>query len=308
MDAHCIICFSSDVKSLRPFKGISTIFEHKYLKQCNSCKMVFIDPMPSDDELEIYNANYFESAHGGHPTNPSAVAFFSGIGKLRGYYVDAFLLRNGFKTKRVLEIGPGHGYFAKNWIKLHPNVDYFGVETDKSCYDSLKQAGVQILAPEQVDSSFEEVDLVIISHVLEHVSNPESFLQTVTKKLRKGGVLFIEVPCFDWQHKELDEPHLLFFDKEPMKLLLKKVGFDQIEVNYYGNTIELLKSRSRIDQLFTKIRSKLIDMGFHGIFAYPAQKGLSLLTPLESAASRHAMAHSESVQPSWWLRTVSIKQ
>jgi SAM-dependent methyltransferase len=306
--SNCLICSSDKTKKIRPFKGANQIFDNKFLMQCMNCQMVYLSPMPSDADLEIYNANYFESAHGGHPSNPSALAFFSGIGKLRGYYVDSFLLRNGLNAKRVLEIGPGHGYFAKNWIELHPNVDYFGVETDKSCYESLKRAGVKILAPEQVDSSFEEVDLVIISHVLEHVSNPESFLQTVTKKLRKGGVLFIEVPCFDWQHKELDEPHLLFFDKEPLKLLLKKVGFDQIEVNYYGNTIELLKSRSKIDQLFTKIRSKLIDMGFHGIFAYPAKKGLSLLTPLERAASSHAMAHRESAKPAWWLRTVSIKQ
>lgn len=308
MDTLCVVCFTSDVKSLRPFKSINSIFEHKYLKQCSNCKMVFIDPMPSDADLEIYNANYFESAHGGHPSNSSAVAFFSGIGKLRGCYVDSFLQRNSFNAERVLEIGPGHGYFAKNWIEINPNIHYFGVETDKSCYDSLKRSGVKILAPEQVDSSFAEVDLVIISHVLEHVSNPESFLQTVTKKLRKGGVLFIEVPCFDWQHKKLDEPHLLFFDKEPMKLLLKKVGFNNIEVNYYGNTIELLRSKSKIDHLFTKIRSKLIDMGFHGLFAFPSQKELSLFTPLERAATRHAMAHRESVKPAWWLRTVSIKQ
>lgn len=308
MDTTCIVCSSSQVHSLRAFKGASKIFDQKYLKECLDCHMVFIDPMPSEEELTKYNATYFESAHGGHPSNPSAVAFFSGIGKLRGAYVDAFLTKNNFSAQKVLEVGPGHGYFAENWIVKHPQVQYFGVETDESCHDALQQAGVHVLSPEQVETAVDHVDLVIISHVLEHVSNPQGFLHAVTKKLRKGGILFVEVPCFDWQHKELDEPHLLFFDKEPMKLLLNQVGFEGIEVNYYGDSIESLKASSSTDKFITKVRSKLIDLGFHQLFAYPVPQSLSNLTSLERAATRHAMAHLESKKPAWWLRAISIKK
>lgn len=118
MNTSCIICSSSNLQSLREFKGSSIIFQQKYLKQCNDCQMVFIDPMPSDEELDNYNASYFESAHGGHPSHPSAVAFFSGIGKLRGIYVESFLNRHHIQLNKVLEIGPGHGYFANNWKKI----------------------------------------------------------------------------------------------------------------------------------------------------------------------------------------------
>ena len=308
MDTACLVCSSTQVRSLRAFKGESEIFDQKYLTECLDCHMVFIDPMPSEEELTKYNATYFESAHGGHPSNPSAVAFFSGIGKLRGAYVDAFLTKNNLSAKKVLEVGPGHGYFAENWIFKHPYVEYYGVETDKSCHDALQQAGVQVLNPEQVETAIDYVDLVIISHVLEHVSNPKGLLQSINRKLRKGGVLFVEVPCFDWQHKELDEPHLLFFDKKPMKLLLNQVGFEGIEVNYYGESIESLKARSFLDKVFIMIRSKLIDLGFHQLFAYPFPRSLANLTSLERAASRHAMAHLESKKPAWWLRAISIKK
>lgn len=270
--------------------------------------MVFMSPMPSENDLEIYNANYFQAAHGGHPTNKSAVGFFSGISKLRGIYVSSFLKKKLLFPKKVLEVGPGHGYFAKNWISNNPDVQYFGVETDESCYESLKHAGVKIVLPSQVQAEIDCVDLVIISHVLEHISNPDLFLQQVTQKLKTGGVLFIEVPCFDWMHKEIYEPHLLFFDKVPMAKLLERNGFKQLEVNYYGNTIQYLtKPKSKSIHFFEKVRSKLIDFGFYHFFAYQDMDDLKSLTPLERAATKNAMAHKESEVPAWWLRAVSIK-
>ena len=308
MNKTCIICSSSDIKYLRPFNGISKIFMQKQLMECLNCQMVFIDPMPSEEALNKYNDSYFDSAHGGHPNKLSALAFFSGIGKLRGAYVDAFLTRENVSVQKVLEIGPGHGYFAKNWIINNPNVEYFAVETDKSCYTYLQQAGVKVISPEQMENAFDEVDLVIISHVLEHVSEPLEFLQVVTKKLRKGGVLFIEVPCFDWQHKEFDEPHLLFFDKKSIKQLLNRVGFESIDVNYYGNTIKSLKVNSSLDKFIIKVRSKLIDLGFYKLFAYPVPQSMVKLSTLERAATKYRMAHKESQKPAWWLRSASIKK
>ena len=82
-------------------------------------------------------------------------------------------------------------------------------------------------------------DVVIISHVLEHVSNPIEFLKLMTLKLREGGVLYIDVPCLDYLHKDLDEPHLLFFDKKPMNILLEHLNFKKIEINYFGKLIKL---------------------------------------------------------------------
>jgi 2-polyprenyl-3-methyl-5-hydroxy-6-metoxy-1,4-benzoquinol methylase len=307
MNTSCIICSSSNLQILRAFKGSNKIFHQKYLKQCSDCQMVFIDPMPSDEELDNYNASYFESAHGGHPSHPIAVAFFSGIGKLRGTYIESFLNRHQIKVDKVLEIGPGHGDFANNWKKNHPTVQYFGVETDTSCHAILEQAGIQLLSLSQVETSLEEVDLVVISHVLEHVSNPQTFLEKVTNKLRKGGVLFVEVPCMDWKHKDSDEPHLLFFDKEPMAYLLSHLGFEGVELNYFGKSIERLKRPTFFYKLGRRIRSKLIDLGYFYLFSFPFPHSLAMLTALERTATRNFKAHKESEKPAWWLRAISIK-
>lgn len=306
--SNCVICSSDKIAILRPYKGKNNIFQNKDLLRCENCEFVFASPMPSDAELEMYNTGYFESAHGGHPKSPSAIAFFSGINKLRCEYVSQILEKKNFAATRVLEIGPGQGYLASYWLSKNPNSSYYGVETDVTCHDILKKIGVKILLPEQVESSIDQVDLVIMTHVLEHVSDPLSFLQIVTRKLKKDGALFIEVPCNDWQHKEYYEPHLLFFNRNSINIALKNVGFEHIQINYFGQTIKSLKAKSKFKEILSIIRIKLIDFGFYSLFAFTTNKDLALLTPIERASTRSFLAHIESEQPSWWVRAVSFKR
>ena len=88
---------------------------------------------------------------------------------------------------------------------------YFLIESDQSCHDSLLKIGTNILDIDSYININLQFDVVIISHVLEHVSDPIEFLKLMTLKLREGGILYVDVPCLDYLHKELDEPHLLFF-------------------------------------------------------------------------------------------------
>jgi SAM-dependent methyltransferase len=305
--SNCIVCSSEKIAELRSYKGKNIIFHNKVLKRCEDCEFVFTSPMPNYSDLQVYNSEYFEFAHGGHPKSPSAIAFFSGINKLRCEYVSQILEKRNFTATKILEIGPGQGYFAGHWLSKYPNASYYGVETDLTCHEVLNNIGVKLLLPEQVESSIREVDLVIMSHVLEHVPDPIGFLQLVTRKLKKGGALFIEVPCNDWQHKEFDEPHLLFFNKNSIMLALKNVGFDQIQVNYFGQTIEALQTGSKYRKLLSILRIKLIDIGLYILFACTSDKELSLLKPIERASTKYFLAHKESKQPAWWVRAVSFK-
>ena len=307
--SNCLVCSSSKVEKLRNYKAKSTLFQGMYLFKCEDCDFVFASKMPSDLKLQEYNSEYFEAAHGGHPKTSSSIAFFSGINKLRCEYVTKILEKRGFQnnTAKVLEIGPGQGDLARHWLLKYPETIYYGIETDTTCHNNLNKIGVKILLPDQIESSINEVDLVIISHVLEHVTDPIAFLRNVTTKLKKGGALFVEVPCNDWEHKEFDEPHLLFFNKTSMNLLLKKVGFDQIQVSYFGQSIEKLKSQSKLKDLLSILRVKLIDLGLFLFFSFSSSEELNCLKPIERAATKKFLAHKESEIPAWWVRSVSFK-
>ena len=146
-----------------------------------------------------------------------------------------------------------------------------------------------------------------MSHVLKHVSRPMEFLKYATRNLRKGGTLFIEVPCRDWEHKPIDEPHLLFFDKGPMQHLLRHLGFEDIQVSYHGQEIERLRTRSAWRGKAMAVRSKLIALGFVVPFARIMQGMEELTDPLERAAVAPFEAHCEKQKPAWWLRAVARK-
>jgi SAM-dependent methyltransferase len=304
--AFCPVCKSAAVELRGAYRGAHPAFQGLQRAHCTECGMVFADPMPNAGALTEYNSSYFASAHGGVPKAPIARAFFSAIAKLRLAYLEHYLMRHGVQAKRVLELGPGPGYLAGSWIQRHAGGEYLAIETDSSCHADLKRLGVQLLDGQKNESN-SSVDLVVMSHVLEHVTDPVAFLSEAVRGLRRGGALFVEVPCRDWEHKPLDEPHLLFFDKEPMRHLLDKLGFRSIEVNYYGQEIERLRANSKWHGKLMGLRSKLISMGLR--FPFSRQRpGMEILgDPLERAAVAPFNAHVETTRPAWWLRAVAIK-
>lgn len=84
--------------------------------------------------------------------------------------------------------------------QIFPDVEYHGVdiqgdhlnERDKACLDRFFQINLEA-------SSFEEVpndhyDVLIISHVIEHLRNGLEVIAGMSKKVRAGGYIYIEYP------------------------------------------------------------------------------------------------------------------
>jgi SAM-dependent methyltransferase len=269
--------------------------------------MVFASPMPNDAALTDYNTHYFASAHQGHATSRSTFAFFSGMARLRMAHIERYLAASHIDVSNVFELGPGTGSFARNWLKKYPEAKYIAAETDLTCHPHLLKMGVQLVSHSSQVKTSTLVDLIVMSHVLEHVANPIQFLSDATQGLRKGGVLFIEVPCRDDEHKSLDEPHLLFFDKKPMQRLLNQLGFNNIQLSYHGVALNRLRSSSFLHAKWTALRSKLIALGIVSPFARKRKGMETLHDPIERAMIAPFCAHTESDAPAWWLRALATK-
>lgn len=302
----CPVCQGGNTSKVAPFRGKSAIFRACSLVACADCGMVYASPMPAREELEAYNSDYFSSAHGGAPTSRVALAFFSAMSKLRLEYLKKYLAKWGC-VGGVLEYGPGHGFFAGSWLGWRRQDQYFAIETDRSCHEALRRIGVKLIdSPDEVPIEV-SISLVVMSHVLEHVPDPIAFVRNATLNLRPGGVLFVEIPCQDWAHKDLDEPHILFFDKSSMRKLLADQGFVDINLGYFGQPIHKLKSSSRIKKWWGRLRGKLLSKGVVKPFARVKPGMESLTDPLERAVVAPFLAHEESGEPAWWLRVVARK-
>lgn len=105
-----------------------------------------------------------------------------------------------FDKFKMLDIGCGSdsAKVAKIWF---PNCEYYGV--DKQDYNNSKEALDSIDKFYDIDLESENAldivpddffDVVIISHVIEHISNGLEIVEKACKKLKTGGAIFVEWP------------------------------------------------------------------------------------------------------------------
>tara|TARA_B100000963_G_scaffold353661_1_gene368773 strand:- start:726 stop:1637 length:912 start_codon:yes stop_codon:yes gene_type:complete len=301
----CPICTSDKIVIESKFRNKDECFSNIERVSCENCKLHFAYPMPSLSNLNLYNNSYHKSAHGGHKRNFKQSAFFSGIAKTRLNFIRSNMELDKKTPYKILEIGPGPGAFVGVWRDQFINSEYYVIETDKSCHSSLYNLGVRIVNDKVLKEKNLEFNFIIMSHVLEHVTTPKEFLKSYLKYLKKGGHIFIEVPCMDWKHKKLDEPHLLFFDKPSMSLLMDKLNLTKVSIGYFG--IPLKSLINPIKKFKKRLRNFLWRKGIS--FYHPEKKNLLRigLSNLEAGEIVNFESHIEHSKPSWWLRVLFKK-
>jgi len=301
----CPVCAVGEPVNYGSYRSQDAKLSGSTKVRCPQCELVFISPMPSEAEWNEYNNNYFSAAHGDSTDHPRARAFRSGVAKIRFEHVKDYMNQRDARVDRVLEIGPGHGEFADAWKKAWPDTDYLAVETDSSVHAKLGQLGVQLV--EAIEAVEEPVDLIVVSHVLEHTLDPLGFLTALSRKLKTGGVLFVEVPCLDCDYKNIDEPHTLFFDKPAMLHLFSKIPFSNLKLGWFGKVHPHLvaqRDRGKLASIVGRVIERLVGLWHH---VMPAKKLSYLLSGSERSVVASFDAQVEQNERARWLRVLAQK-
>jgi hypothetical protein len=146
------------------------------LTQCNNCSFIFNQLFRP--ELIAYHSDYQnEQAHS---------SFF----KQHLENVYNILKKNGIKEKHTIEIGCGKGYFLE-YLK-RKNINVIG-------YDPAYEGKNSLIRKEYfTKESNINAEFIILRHTLEHVFKPHDFLKTIAEGNNFKGIIYIEVPTFDW--------------------------------------------------------------------------------------------------------------
>jgi SAM-dependent methyltransferase len=298
---RCPVCRGHGLSVVRAYRARSDMLRGGSLVQCHECGFHFCSPMPSKADLVAYNTHYFDEAHAGVAEAESARPFHRAINHLRFRHVARYL-EVGKDGLRVLEVGPGLGDFAQHMMRARPASQYSVVESDDSCRAALADLGYRHWPAVNQVPEHERFDLVVMSHVLEHMSDPVAELKRLKGFMAAGAILFIEVPCRDFEHKDSDEPHLLFFDKEPMARLLSEVGLEPQKISWHGRSIrDLRRQEGFMDKVLRRIGTSAVRRGL-----LPISADLAAITdPADRAAVWAFKADRTSDEPAWWLRTVA---
>jgi SAM-dependent methyltransferase len=147
------------------------------------------------------------------------------------FIVDSSNLRQG----EFLEVGCGAGFLLANAAARGFNG--LGIEVDRNSFELCRARGVRVRSEDFLDFAAchqGQFDIVALSHVLEHVRAPISWLKSIHRVLRPGGYVALAQPNHEglvprlfgrrWYAWDLAR-HFWHFTPMTLSRLLREMGF-----------------------------------------------------------------------------------
>jgi len=213
--------------------------KNRSLRTCAGCGTSETYPKPDPATLE---AQYSEAYYG--PDNvkfvPAIEAFVAWMTRKRASHVHTLMGRTG----RILELGCGRGLLlhelAQSGHECH------GIErSELAARRAAQTEALRVYTRPLEECSFpkQHFDTVIVWHVLEHLDHPRATLELISRLLKPGGLLYLEVPNLsslqssstgkNWFHLDL-EHHLYHFSMDGLHRLLHSTGFHAEETSTWS--------------------------------------------------------------------------
>ncbi len=220
-------------------------------KKCPKCGLIFISPHPSYNAvINLYNER------------PEEYLSFFKYNILKYLIAKHHLgiIKKFVKTGTLLEIGAGSGTFLA--LAEQQGFDAYGVEVNRFLAKYINEKlGIPCQDIPLNFSSFSDkkFDVVYFCDVLSHFYDPISELSKIVSKLKKNGIVIFETGNGgDIREKYLKvitsfqyPDHLFLFSELSVKILLRKIGLEPLEVFRFSILPEL-RTNNLVALLFTK--------------------------------------------------------
>lgn len=234
---QCLICGSSDFKTVFTVKDHSISQEDFEVVDCQSCGFRFTQNIPDQNSIGPYYQSEDYISHSDTKTGLINRLYHWGRSLMLQRKLN--LIKKHAVLNKVLDVGSGTGYFL-NFLQEN-QFQAIGIEADAGARAyAEKQFGVQVKAPSALlhDELEGPFGAITMWHVLEHVHEPDAYLQKFYHLLAEQGALLIAVPnhiSSDGQHYQTywagyDVPrHLWHFSPKSMQTLVERNGFEVVE-------------------------------------------------------------------------------
>ncbi len=246
---------------------------------CRQCGLISTSPIFNQDSLEVFYDEFY-------------VPINYGVEKPEHLYNkdqcrNIFLFLDEVLDEKLslIDVGCGTGdllkYFKENLSDRFPAMKMRGCEYNSALTKEInRQLKEELVFHGGIDQAFpeEKFDLIILSHVFEHIVDPRIYLKKLKQRLKKNSYLYIEVPSlfghFQNYHNyklELQKfftiAHIFNFTNVTLRNLLESEGFRVIKsdshvrmlVQYSGEyntdfTSDYFPTKFYVDNTLPKLR------------------------------------------------------
>lgn len=214
---------------------------------CKKCDSIYSLHLHGGEESENYDEYYTEE------TLQVPAFIYTRIGEI----VDDF--RPFFSHGKLLDIGFGGATIMQ--VARDKGWQVSGLEVSKPAVEHAERLGFEVFHGELTEAKYPDnhFDVITASEIIEHCPQPEILLNEVIRILRPGGLFWATTPSakglsylltgLDWTVIYPPE-HLQLFSKKGVRLMLKKAGFSQSNIQTLGfNPLEVMNTfRNRLSR------------------------------------------------------------
>lgn len=142
------------------------------------------------------------------------------------------------KDSSILEIGGAHGILSKNYFKIHPKFSKWEIVEINPCPAKGVKTKYIKKAFDHKFKSKNKYNTIIHSHVLEHVYNPNEFLELISKQLEVGENHIFSIPNIEEMIKKkytnaLNFEHTYLLSHKTLDYLLNINGFSIVKKKFF---------------------------------------------------------------------------
>jgi 2-polyprenyl-3-methyl-5-hydroxy-6-metoxy-1,4-benzoquinol methylase len=237
----CPICSQSRAARYAAARDIEyfSALEDFTFYRCDSCDVLFLDPMPSDRLDEIYPKNYY--------------SFHAGVDRSIAQRIKRFLDVRAFaaltrdvpgSSLAALDVGGGSGWLLDDLKRADSRVGQTAVVDLDPRAEVIARANGHAyhrMTFENFDTC-DQFDIILMLNLIEHVTDPMAVLRKARRLLRPGGRVWIKTPNFDaldarlFRHRSWGgyhtPRHFILFTKESLERHCKAAGFTVTHCSY----------------------------------------------------------------------------
>jgi len=238
---NCLICLDKTSEfdfSLKNSVSSDAKFFNKSIAHiyCNNCGYIFINPEKRLDINSFYELEYDFLLDGEVEPSVNEKKYSENLVDLYAPYI----IDNSEKS--FFDIGAGKGNLLEAFFSRFKNLKYTALEPSKAYHllknkKFIKECHNSFFNSSSFQHNFDFLSLI---GVLEHVSDPKSFLLDIKKIMHKETLLLIEVPNFSNNKADLMTiDHISKFTDNSLTNIFNITGFEIVKKQILSGVVPM---------------------------------------------------------------------